>query len=133
MSHFLPQEIAYLESQQLGRLATVNAAGDPHVVPVSYRYNVQLDTIDIGGYRNGTTKKFRDVLGDGRVAFLVDDVVPPWKPRFIEVRGRAEALHEGGQSVNANFDPTLIRIHPARIVSSADVNGGETTSSRTVR
>jgi pyridoxamine 5'-phosphate oxidase family protein len=132
MSVFLPEEIAYLGSQQLGRLATVNRAGDPHVVPVSFRYNPELDTIDIGGYRNGQTKKFRDVQRDGRVAFLVDDVLPPWTPRFIEIRGRAEALAEGGQTVNANFDPTLIRLHPTHIISSASVNGGEVTSSRSV-
>jgi nitroimidazol reductase NimA-like FMN-containing flavoprotein (pyridoxamine 5'-phosphate oxidase superfamily) len=39
MSSFTPDEIAYLQSQRLGRLATVGPDGQPHVVPVSFRYN----------------------------------------------------------------------------------------------
>ena len=50
MSKFTPAEIEYLQSQRLGRLATVNEKGDPHVVPVGFRYNPELDTIDIGGH-----------------------------------------------------------------------------------
>ncbi|MGN6812748.1 MAG: PPOX class F420-dependent oxidoreductase, partial [Thermomicrobiales bacterium] len=72
MSVFTPAEIAYLQSQRLGRLATVNAAGEPHVVPVGFRYNAELDTIDIGGHSIGRSKKFHDVQRDGRAAFVVD-------------------------------------------------------------
>ena len=43
MSNFTPGEIEYLTSQQLGRLATVNEAGEPHGIPVGFRYNVHLD------------------------------------------------------------------------------------------
>ena len=32
-------EIAYLRGQRLGRLATVNAAGEPHVAQIAFRYN----------------------------------------------------------------------------------------------
>ncbi len=49
MAYFTDQEVAFLQSQRLGRLATVNAAGEPHVVPVTYRYNAELDTLDIFG------------------------------------------------------------------------------------
>ena len=38
MGRFTPQEIEYLQSQRLGRLATVNKKGDLHVVPVGFRY-----------------------------------------------------------------------------------------------
>ena len=50
MSVFTNEEIEYLKSQLLGRLATVGPDGQPHVVPVSFRYNAQLVTIDIGGH-----------------------------------------------------------------------------------
>jgi pyridoxamine 5'-phosphate oxidase family protein len=115
MSSFTPGEIEYLASQTLGRLATVNQAGEPHVVPVAFRHNPELDTIDIGGHNIGRSKKFRDVQRSGRAAFVVDDVLPPWQPRGVEVRGRAEVLETGGQEVNADFDPELIRIYPSRI------------------
>lgn len=116
MSNFTDQEIAYLSSQRLGRLATVNVTGEPHVVPVVFRYNPDLDTIDIGGYGMGTSKKFRDVARDGRVAFVVDDVPQPRLVRGVEVRGRAEALQTGGNAVDRNRDPEMIRIRPTRIV-----------------
>ena len=117
MSRFTPQEIEYLGSQRLGRLATVGANGDPHVVPVGFRYNPDTDTIDIGGHNIVATKKYRDALRYGRVAFVVDDVLPPWRPRFVEVRGTVEALSEGGQAINAGFAPAMLRLTPTYIVS----------------
>lgn len=119
MSSFTPQEIAYLEIQLLGRLATVGASGEPHVVPVGFRYNPEHDTIDIGGLRIAASKKYRDVARDGRAAFVVDDLAStdPWTPRMLEVRGRAEVLPAGGQEIQPFFAPELIRILPERVVS----------------
>jgi pyridoxamine 5'-phosphate oxidase family protein len=117
MSHFTTAEIEYLKSQRLGRLATVNQAVEPHVVPVTFRYNAELDTIDVGGHNIGSSKKFRDIARNANVAFVVDDVLPPWQPRFLEVRGRAELLPEGGQTISPGFAPELIRVFPKRIIS----------------
>jgi len=117
LSNFTQAEIEYLRSQRLGRLATVNSAGEPHVVPVSFRYNAELDTIDIGGLNMGQSKKFRDVGRNGRAAFVVDDVIlAPWQARGIEVRGRAETVASGGQEIMANFAPEMIRVFPKRII-----------------
>lgn len=118
MSAFTEKEIGYLREQRLGRLATVGKNGGPHVVPLSFRYNEERDTIDIGGHNLGKSKKFRDVGATGRAALVVDDVAPGggWNPRGVEVRGSAEALSSGGGEVNADFDEELIRIHPKRIV-----------------
>ena len=49
MSVFSDAELAYLASGKLGRLATIDGAGMPHVVPLGWRYNPELDVIDIGG------------------------------------------------------------------------------------
>src|SRR5215210_2244652 len=116
MSVFTTAEIEYLRDQQLGRLATVNAGGEPHVVPVGFRYNADLDTIDIGGHNLGKSKKFRDAAKTGRAAFVVDDVLPSWRVRGVEVRGRAEVFSDGGEEINSDFDAELIRIVPGRIV-----------------
>lgn len=116
MSAFTEAEIAYMGSQRLGRLATVNAAGEPHVVPVGFRYNPATDTIDIGGHGIGSSKKYRDVGARPMVAFVVDDVLPPWQPRGIEIRGRAEALATGGKAIGPGFDDALIRITPTRVI-----------------
>jgi pyridoxamine 5'-phosphate oxidase family protein len=120
MSVFTSAEIDYLQSQRLGRLATVGPDGQPHVVPVAFRYNPDQDTVDIGGHGGfAKRKKFRDVRRNRRVAFVVDDVasVQPWTPRGIEIRGEAEVLETGGQKILPGFDPEMFRIRPRRIVS----------------
>lgn len=117
MDRFTPQEIDYLQSQRLGRMATIDAKGDLHVVPLAFRYNPEEDTIDLGGHNIVSTKKYRDALRHGRIAFVVDDVLPPWKPRFVEVRGTVQAVDEGGQAINPNFRPEILRLTPTYIVS----------------
>jgi pyridoxamine 5'-phosphate oxidase family protein len=119
MSAFSDAEIAYLQSQRLGRIATAGPDGQPHVVPVAFRYNAAEDTIDVGGHGFATRKKYRDVQKNRRVAFVVDDLasVDPWRPRGIEIRGEAEILPAGGAEVGRGFDPEMFRIRPRRIVS----------------
>ena len=85
-------------------------------MPVAFRYNEDLDTIDIGGHNLARSKKFRDAKRNGRAAFVVGDVLPTWQARGVEVRGRAEVFSEGGNEVNPGFEAALARIHPARIV-----------------
>lgn len=133
MSNFTALEIEYLTSQRLGRLATLSASGEPHVVPVGFRYNAELDTIDIGGLHIGKSKKYRDAARDGRVAFVVDDVLPPWKPRGIEVRGLAEVLGEGGKQIMQNFEDEMLRIIPTRIISWGIESDAVGTHSRRVQ
>ncbi len=115
MSAFTEREIEYLRGQRLGRLATVDAKGRPHVVPVGFRYNAERETIDVGGHNLAGTKKFRDAGETGRAAFVVDDVLPGarWRARGVEVRGRAEVSSDGGGEVLAD---EIIRIFPERIV-----------------
>jgi len=111
VSVFSDAELTYLQGERrLARLATVGRDGTPHVVPVGWSYNSALDTIDIGGRSLERTKKYRDVSRSGRAAVVIDDLasINPWRPRAVEIRGRAEAL---GQPA------PLIRIHPERIVS----------------
>jgi pyridoxamine 5'-phosphate oxidase family protein len=117
MSAFTPAELEYLASQRLGRIATVGPDGAPHVVPVGFHYNPETDTIDIGGHNMGRSKKWRDLGQDPRVAFVVDDVLPPWRPRMIEIRGGATRLSIGGTGLGRGFADELIRITPKRIVS----------------
>lgn len=108
MNAFTEAELTYLRGErQLARLATVGPDGTPHVAPVGWTYNAEIGVIDIGGHSLERTKKFRDVLRTGRAAIVIDDVLPPWQPRGIEIRGRAEAI-TGSQP--------LIRIHPERVI-----------------
>jgi pyridoxamine 5'-phosphate oxidase family protein len=47
---------------------------------------------------------------------VVDDVLPPWRARGVEVRGRAEVYSQGGKEIMEDFSEELIRIFPRRIV-----------------
>jgi PPOX class F420-dependent enzyme/OxyR family protein len=110
-------DIAYLESQFLGRLATAGTDGKPHVVPVGVFYNREHGTVDIGGYRFGERKKYRDVQRNPFAAVVIDDLVSaePWVVRMLEVRGRAEALTTGGRALRDGFADEMIRIHPDKV------------------
>jgi pyridoxamine 5'-phosphate oxidase family protein len=109
MTIFTDAELTYVTSERrLARVATVGPDGTPHVTPVGWSYLPDDDVIEVGGHDFAATKKFRDVARTGRAALVVDDVLPPWRPRGIEIRGRAEALTDGAPR---------IRIHPERIVS----------------
>jgi pyridoxamine 5'-phosphate oxidase family protein len=116
MSVFSDAELTYLAKGKLGRLATIDAVGMPHVVPLGWRYNPELDTIDIGGRDFGRSRKFHNVQRNPNVALVIDDVLPPWRPRSVMIRGRAEAL---SQEAGPDGQPTdaIIRLHPAEVIS----------------
>jgi len=118
MSVFTPQEIEYLHSQRLGRLATVDPDGQPQNAPVGFCYNPKTDTLDIGGRSMSASKKFRNVQSHPQVAFVVDDVLPPRHVRGVEIRGTAAALPSGARAIfGERFpDDALIRITPERII-----------------
>ena len=111
MSPYSKPELSYLQGERrLGRLATVGPDGTPHVTPVgAWTVDPDSGVIEIAGRWNLTaTKKFRDVARTGRVAIVIDDVTEPWRPRAVEIRGRAEAV---------DGPPPVIRITPKRIIS----------------
>src|SRR6516164_1208318 len=119
MSVFTDNEIAYLLSQRLGRLATVRPDGTPQVAPVGFRYNAELDVIDIGGRYLSRTKKFSNILDNPHVSLVIDDVLPPWQPRGVDIRGIAHTVPTGGNALfGANYaaDEAMIRITPVQII-----------------
>ncbi|WP_068273678.1 PPOX class F420-dependent oxidoreductase [Aldersonia kunmingensis] len=120
---FTDAELDYLSSQRLGRMATAQPDGTLQVSPVGFRYNEGTKTIDIAGHNMARSKKFRNVSDNGRVAFVVDDLasIDPWTPRFLEIRGHAEAIARPTDSAYGDraggFDGAIIRVHPERLIS----------------
>ena len=82
-------EAEFMAENFIGRLATSSPSGQPHVVPVAYRFDGE--SITFSGRNLTKSLKFRNLMANNRVAFVVDDVVStrPWKVRGVEVRGLA--------------------------------------------
>jgi pyridoxamine 5'-phosphate oxidase family protein len=117
VSVFRQAEIEYLQTHRIGRVATLGRNGELHVVPLRYRYNPQLDAVDLVGGGMGTSKKYRDAAATGSAAFVVDDLIEDGKPRGIEIRGSAVAIPEGGDLIVPGVDPQFIRLFPSFIAS----------------
>lgn len=117
MDSFTPQELAYLRTQRLGRLATVDRTGTPQNSPVGFMVDAD-GTVRIGGLNLGQSRKFRNVSHHGRVSLVVDDIasVDPWRVRGVEIRGAADALRDSDPP-RRGMSREEIRIHPQRIVS----------------
>jgi len=117
MADFSDAERAYLDSQRLGRMATVDPGGQPQANPVGF-FLQDDGTILIGGLNMGATKKWRNLRANAKIALVVDDIVSitPWKVRGVEIRGTAELL-TGPHNLGAHFSPEVIRIHPEKIYS----------------
>ena len=113
-----PQELDYLRSQRLGRLATVDGRGAPQNNPVGFFIEEVTGQVLIGGFNLAQSRKFRNLGANPNVAFVVDDLasVDPWTPRGVEMRGRAEALTDADPPV-PGFSRELIRITPDWIAS----------------
>jgi len=113
MAEFTSAQRKYLKSQRLGRLATLRPDGSLQNNPVGFSFDEESCSFEVGGFNMGGSQKYKNVVANGQVAFVVDDLetTDPWKPRMVEVRGTAEALPQD--------DPrkSTIRIHPQRIIS----------------
>jgi pyridoxamine 5'-phosphate oxidase family protein len=97
---FPEEEVQYLKSQKLARLATVSSKGQPDVVPVAYEFDgryfwIGSNTQDI----LIRTMKYKNVnSGNNKVALVIDDLesLDPWRPRQIKIYGVAEVVYHKG-------------------------------------
>ena len=117
MGNFTPAEIALLHGKRLGYLATVNARGEPHVVPCGYVVDEASETLAIGGKNMRRSKKFREAHDSAPIAFVVDDRTPDGLPCGVEMRGRAEIALTGGGALRSGWDEEHIVLRPSRIVA----------------
>ncbi|WKG03842.1 PPOX class F420-dependent oxidoreductase [Mycolicibacterium sp. HK-90] len=125
---FTDAELAYLRGQPIGRLCTVGRNGDPQIRPVGVHLGPDAATIDIVGHALTSTQKWRNVLRNPQVAFIVDTVlsVRPPDARGIEIRGTATAM-PGAGSTDGGLSGDIIRIEPRRIISWG-LDGAGTTA-----
>ncbi len=93
---FTQKETAYVKSQPLARIGTANKKGDPDVAAVAFDFDGQY--FYVSGYILERTHKYRNVLENPKVSFVIDDLetVNPRRPRGIKVRGTADLVDHKG-------------------------------------
>ncbi len=98
MSVFTEDELAYMHTGLLARVATIGKDDTLHIAPVGmWSHNPEFDAIDVTGFDFDHTKKFRDVARNGRATIAVDDMVkldPRSANRAVGTRGPAGSRSE---------------------------------------
>ena len=94
------EQTQFLASQRVGRLATADARGSPHVVPVCFAVadGSLYITIDEKPKRASTQplKRIRNMMENPSVAFVADRYDEDWRQLgWVMLRGRAEILVDG--------------------------------------
>jgi len=95
-----------LHRHRVGHLATADADGAPHLVPVCFAYDGQAIYTAIDhkpkrqtGYR---IKRIRNILDNPQVAFLVDHYDEDWHQLYyVLIRGPATILETGTERQQA--------------------------------
>ena len=90
---FSEQELAFLRTQPLARLATVAVNGQPDADAVGFAF--ENGRFYIGGYFLEHTRKYKNIAaGHNKVSLLIDELrsLDPLEPRSIKLHGVAEIL-----------------------------------------
>lgn len=92
------KEERFVRSQRVGHLATADAAGVPHVVPVCYAYELGRFwiAIDEKTKRTRRLKRLRNIETNPRVSLVVDRYEDDWsRLGYVLVHGLAAVIERG--------------------------------------
>jgi PPOX class probable F420-dependent enzyme len=131
----------FLERGRVGHLATADAAGAPHVIPVCYAVagNTLYITVDEKPKRQDIPlKRVRNILENPRTAFVVDRYDEDWRRLgWVMLRGAAEILDDGPEHDRAQAmltarypqyramhlaDLPVIAVRVARVIGWGDLS-----------
>lgn len=133
-----PEQVAFAGRQRVAHLATADAGGQPHVVPVTF---VLLDgafyfAIDDKPKRTQRLKRLRNIEENANVALVIDRYDDDWsKLGWLMVQGVASTVDAPGERSRAvaalrqkyepyqqmPLDRPVIRISPAKVLSWGDI------------
>ena len=117
---FSEEEIEYLKSQRIARIATAVGSSErsvqPDVVPVGYDFDGQY--FYVGGINILKSRKYKNVLKNNKVALVIDDLktIDPWDPRGIRIYGTADIVtrQSGYMEQTPHPQADYIRIKPEK-------------------
>jgi coenzyme F420-0:L-glutamate ligase/coenzyme F420-1:gamma-L-glutamate ligase len=95
-----PAQIAFIRAQRVGRLATADRAGQPHVVPVCYAHDAASFYIALDAKPKRVAperlKRIRNILDNPHVALVIDRYSDDWSAlAYLLVRGVGVLLPPG--------------------------------------
>ncbi len=119
------RHIDFVNAQRVGRLATADEHGNPHVVPVCFVLtdSVLYITIDEKPKQASARplKRLRNMLENPSVAFVADRYAEDWTQLgWVMLRGRAEIL-DGGAEHDRAQDLLRVRYPQYRTMQLADL------------
>ena len=95
----------FIDAGRVGHLATADAGGAPHLVPVCYAVEAESLYITIDEKpkrRDRPLKRMRNIVENPQVAFTVDRWDEDWRRlAWVMLRGRAEILESGPEHDHA--------------------------------
>jgi len=133
---FSAAEVAFIEKQRVARLATADADGNPHVIPVCYarddaRFYSPLDEKPkrVAGMQ---LRRVRNITARPRVALVIDCYDDDWsRLGYVLVQGRAELLppdhplhHHAVALLRARYSQYLamaLELHPVIMITSEHI------------
>ena len=136
MPKLSPSQDRFLRSARAGHLATADANGQPHVIPVCYVFDGQTIYSVLDAKPKTTSlrqlRRVRNILANPHVSLVVDHYEEDWtRLQYVMVTGDAELLESGEewnrviamlrekypqyQSMDLGESP-VIKITPARFV-----------------
>ena len=106
MLELTPEQDARLADAPLGHLATADAAGRPHVIPICFAYDGQYlySVLDAKPKRSRLTglRRVRNILQNPQVALVIDHYSEDWSQLwYLLVHGRAELVEDGETPAHA--------------------------------
>jgi coenzyme F420-0:L-glutamate ligase / coenzyme F420-1:gamma-L-glutamate ligase len=101
---FTDRELDFLNRTRVGRLATADAAGQPHVVPVVFATDGRKLYTPIDNkpkrVRPRELKRVRNLLENPKVAFMVDQYDEDWTQlAWLMVKGNGALVENGAAHV----------------------------------
>ncbi len=100
MPKLSPSEDRFLRSARTAHLATADASGQPHVVPVCFVFNGEFIYSVLDSKPKTTAlrqlRRVRNILANPRVSLVVDHYEEDWsRLQYVMVSGEASLLESG--------------------------------------
>ncbi len=102
MAHLNGPDAEFLQDARIGHLASVNSAGQPHVIPVCFAFDGRTVYSVLDRKPKSAPvvrlRRVKNILANPKVSLVVDHYEEDWaRLRYVLLLGAAELLTEGDE------------------------------------